>query len=152
MAQGADESCDGVDDDCDGAIDENYIAGHCGLGPCRAQSTCEDGVESVDLTTLSMMTTTAAMALMTTATGPPMRLHILLCGVGACARPQTCVDGALTACEAAEPATALDSSCDGRMMTVTAPLMKITWLSPAEKTNAQVRHAACRVALHACLT
>ena len=37
----------------------------------------------------------------------------LLCGVGVCARPQNCVDGAIEECPAVDPATDQDLTCDG---------------------------------------
>ena len=38
--------CNGIDNNCNGLIDENYISYTCGVGACKAQSTCVSGIES----------------------------------------------------------------------------------------------------------
>ena len=38
-----DEQCNGADDDCDGEVDEDAIAGGCGVGACYRDAGCVDG-------------------------------------------------------------------------------------------------------------
>ncbi len=46
LPTGADTDCDGVDENCDGQADESYVPYGCGVGECRASSTCAGGVAS----------------------------------------------------------------------------------------------------------
>ena len=40
-----DRSCDGVDDNCENGVDEGYLPRVCGFGVCRAETSCENGVQ-----------------------------------------------------------------------------------------------------------
>ena len=42
-----DTSCDGIDNDCSGQADEDYVVVECGVGACSAESSCQNGVETV---------------------------------------------------------------------------------------------------------
>ena len=115
LPQIGDSSCDGVDDDCDGAVDEGYIAGHCGLGVCRTSSTCINGIESCQPRPPLNDEDSSCDGVDDDCDGALDEAHIgQSCGIGVCARPQACINGALSPCEAIEPPTALDLTCDGQ--------------------------------------
>ena len=111
---GNDTSCDGVDNDCDGSTDEGYQSGQCGIGPCRSDSTCVDGEEAC--TPLPPVSDIDANCdgIDQDCSGQADEDYIALdCGAGACARAQSCVNGALEDCPAVAPDTDQDAACDG---------------------------------------
>jgi hypothetical protein len=109
-----DASCNNRDNDCDGRTDEDYAPVVCGVGACQRQSSCNNGQETECVAGNPAGNDQSCNGIDDDCNGAVDEdFPVVICGVGACQRQSSCVEGVASACAPGDPLNDADFTDDG---------------------------------------